>query len=63
MRLSKLQKSTPSLLTSAQWSLFRLWQFEKEETEVFLSLLCTLQMRAAFIAAFARGKTIDDNKK
>jgi hypothetical protein len=29
------QNSIPPQLTSAQWSLFRLWQLKKEEIEAF----------------------------
>jgi hypothetical protein len=51
MRLSKLQKlRIPLQLTSAQWSLFCLWQLRKEEIEG------VLQMRGAFIAAFTNQK-------
>jgi hypothetical protein len=47
------KNSTPPQLTSAQWSLFRLWQLKKEEIEgVLLTPLRILQMRGAFIAAF-----------
>jgi hypothetical protein len=44
-------------LTSAQWSLFRLWQLKKDEIEgVLLTPLRILQMRGAFIAAFTNNK-------
>jgi hypothetical protein len=44
-------------LTSAQWSLFRLWQLKKEEIEgVFLTPMRILQMRGVFIAAFTSEK-------
>jgi hypothetical protein len=35
MGLPKLKKLNPSSITSAQWSLFRIWQLKKEETETF----------------------------
>jgi hypothetical protein len=35
MSLSKLQKLVPLKLTSALWSLFRLWPVKKEEIEAF----------------------------
>jgi hypothetical protein len=51
------KNSTPLQLTSAQWSLFRLWQLRKEEIEcVLLKPLPILQMYGAFIAAFTSEK-------
>jgi hypothetical protein len=47
----------PQQLTSAQWSLIRLWQLKKEEIESFLlTPLRMLQMHGAFIAAFTNEK-------
>jgi hypothetical protein len=61
-------------LTSAQWSLFPLWQLENLEIEAFCKhhramavpvrqSLHNLQRCRAFIAAFTREKTMDDNQK
>jgi hypothetical protein len=51
------KNSTPPQLTSAKWSLFRLWQLKKEEIEgVLLTPLRILQMPGAFIAAFTSEK-------
>jgi hypothetical protein len=47
------KNSTPLQLTSAQWSLFCLWQLKKEEYEGVLRIL---QMRGAFIAVFTSEK-------
>jgi hypothetical protein len=47
------KKSIRRQLTSALWSLFRLWPVKKEEIEAFLTPLHNLQPHAAFIVAFA----------
>jgi hypothetical protein len=52
MRLSKLQNSIPPQLTSALWSLFRLWPVKKEEIEEFFDTIVHFTKRAAFKAAF-----------
>jgi hypothetical protein len=57
MRLHiSFKNSTPPQLTSALWSLFRLWLLKKEEIEAFLTPLRNLQTRAAFTAAFTSEK-------
>ncbi len=59
------KNSTPPQLTSVQWSLFRLWQLQKEEIEgVLLTPLRILQMWGTYIAAFTSEKRwMDDNQK
>jgi hypothetical protein len=49
------KNSTPPQLTSAQWSLLRLWQLKKKKG-VLLTPLRNLQMRGAFISAFTSEK-------
>jgi hypothetical protein len=49
------KNSSPPQLTSAQWSLFRLWQLKKKKG-VLLTPLRNLQMCGAFIAAFTSEK-------
>ncbi len=41
------ENSTPPQLTSAQWSLFRLWQFKNEEMEAFCYHCCAIHKCAA----------------
>jgi hypothetical protein len=51
------KNSTLPQLTSAQWSLFRIWQLKKEEMEgVLLTPLRIFQMSGAFMAAFSSEK-------
>jgi hypothetical protein len=60
-------------LTSAQWSLFRLWQLENLKIKTFCKQHCAmasagrtahnLQRRGAFIAAFISEKRWMTNKK
>jgi hypothetical protein len=45
-------------LTSAQWSLFRIWQVKKN-----VNTIAKFTMRGAFIAAFTSENQWDDNKK
>jgi hypothetical protein len=46
------KNSIPPQLTSALWSLFRLWPVKKEEIEAFFDTIVHFTKRAAFKGAF-----------
>jgi hypothetical protein len=63
MRLSKLQKLIPPQLTSALWSLFRLWPGKKEEIEVFFNTIAQFTNSRSIQGRFYLCRMIDDNQK
>jgi hypothetical protein len=52
MSLSKLQNLIHPQLTSALWSLFRLWPVKKEEIEAFFSTIAQFTNAGSFHSAF-----------
>jgi hypothetical protein len=52
MSLYKLQKLIPPQLTSALWSLFRLWPVKKEEIEAFFNTIAQFTNARSIHSAF-----------